>query len=70
LEDLEKNADLPYVTDKLYHMVCLFILVIGSKQTLTVSQACGQKYETARLERYRLDQRQPSLKMLGYCILI
>jgi hypothetical protein len=55
-----------YVTDKFYHMVCLFILVISSKQTLTVSQACGQKYETSRLERFRLDQRQPSLKMLGY----
>jgi hypothetical protein len=28
LEDIEKK-----VTDKLYHMMCLFFLVIGSKQT-------------------------------------
>jgi len=33
LEDIEQNADLSEVTDKLYHMMCLFFLVIGSKQT-------------------------------------
>ena len=43
----------------------LFFLEMGSKQTCVKT-----KYETLKLKRYRLDQRQLSLKMQGYCILI
>jgi hypothetical protein len=50
----------------MYHMMCLYCLVMGSKQTWNVFQAWRQKYETSGLKRYRLDQRQPSRKMHTY----
>ena len=63
LEFPEKNTDLPQVTDKLYHMMWLFFLEMGSKQTCVKT-----KYETLKLKRYRLDQRQSRLKMLDCCM--
>jgi hypothetical protein len=63
LEFPEKNTDLPQVTDKLKHMMWLFFLEMGSKQTCVKT-----KYETLKLKRYRLDQRQSSLKMLDCCM--
>jgi hypothetical protein len=50
--------------------MCLYCLVMGSNQTWKGFQPWRQKYETSGLKCYRLDQRQLSLKMQGYCILI
>ena len=66
-------TDLPQVTVKLYHMMCLFFFTCHGFETVEtwkVFQAWRQKYESSRFKRNSLDRQQPGLNMQGYCMLI